>query len=74
MVRLGSRLRRSTPAEGEVSRNTFGIVLRFKVLSCANGTFRIEPVYKRKYQRPGLMTRLYLAEQIQRLLNQRVTK
>lgn len=42
---------------------------RVKVISCADGTFHITPKWRKQYQKPGLFTRMYLAERFQAALN-----
>lgn len=45
-----------------------------KVLSCADGSIRIEPKYRRKYRKPGVITRMYLARMVADCLNIRGKK
>ena len=49
------------------------LITRFKVLSCADGTMRVIPTWRRKVRNsalpPGLLTRMHVAAEIERLLN-----
>lgn len=39
------------------------------VYSCADGTLRIEPAYRKQYRSPGMLTRMYSARMVQDVLN-----
>lgn len=45
------------------------IITRFRVQSCADGTMKVTPTFKRGYGKPGVLTRMYLAGRIQDRLN-----
>lgn len=52
-------------------------IVRVKVDSCADGTFRIKPVWQKKWQfgetkTPGLFTRMSCAKDLEQLLNARL--
>ena len=45
-----------------------GLWSKVKVQSCADGTFRILPVWRKKYRRPGVLTRMYAASQAEQVI------
>ena len=43
--------------------------VRVRALSCADGTIRIEPTWRKEMKRPGVLTRLAAAQRVQNLIN-----
>lgn len=41
----------------------------WSVHSCADGTLRIKPTWRKQYLKPGLLTRLYSAAMVEDVIN-----
>jgi hypothetical protein len=47
---------------------------KVRVYSCADGTMRIEPKWRKEFAKPGVFTRMYLAERLQTAMNRALKK
>lgn len=47
---------------------------RVKVTSCADGSLYLKPVWRHSYRAPGVITRMFVANQLQVFLNGRLRR